>query len=147
MRPAGARLVVALLLLVGLAACSDQEDAYCDALAEERETLSELAGSGSADVLDRALASMERLQEQAPEELRDEWDTVVRAYRTLADAVAETGVDPGGYDPEDPPAGVSRDDVRRLEAAAGTAGSPRVTDASRGIEDHATSVCEVDLTG
>jgi hypothetical protein len=134
------------LLVTLLTGCSDREDAYCEALAEEQSTLSELADSGSGEVLDRTLDSLERLRGEAPDELRDEWDTVVRAYRALAEAVDDAGVDPGGFDPEDPPAGVSEEEARRLADFAGALRSPRVIDASLGIEDHATSVCDVDFT-
>jgi hypothetical protein len=137
---------LATALVLGLVGCSDQEDVYCEALAEEQDTLSELAESGSGEVLDRTLESMERLRGEAPDELRDEWDTVVRAYRALARAVDDAGVDPGDYDPEDPPPGVSKDQARRLAEFAGALRSPRVIDASLGIEDHAGSVCDVDFS-
>ena len=149
---AGVRRTAVGLVLLGtllgtlLVGCRDQEDAYCEALAEEQDTLSELAENGSGEVLDRTLASMERLQGEAPDELRDEWDTVVRAYRALAEAVDEAGVDPAGYDPEDPPAGVTAEEARRLAGVAGALRSRRVIDASLGIEDHAASVCDVDFS-
>jgi hypothetical protein len=141
------RTAVGLALLVALlTGCTEQEEAYCEALGEEQDTLSELAEDGSGEVLDRTLDSLERLREQAPDELRDEWDTVVRAYRALAEAVDEAGVDPAAFDPDDPPPGVTAEEARRLADLAGALRSTRVIDASLGIEDHARSVCDVDLT-
>ena len=144
-RPAA--LVATLMLAAVLVGCSSDEDSYCEALSAEQDTVSQLAARGSGDVLTPTLASFERLQDAAPDELRDEWDTVVRAYRALADAVDETGVDPGSYDPEKPPAGVPGAQARALADAAKSLQSARVLDAGRGIEDHARTACDVDFAG
>jgi hypothetical protein len=141
-RTAGA---VVLLLVAVLAGCGDAEDSYCEALATERETLTELAGEESGDVLTPTLTSFEKLRSEAPDELRDEWDVVLQAYRALADAVDEAGVDPATYDPDEPPPGVTAAQAGRLADAATSLQSSRVLDAGRGIEDHARSVCDVDF--
>jgi hypothetical protein len=133
-------------LVLGLMGCSDPEEGYCETLAAEQEELIELAERESGDVLSPTAASFQRLQDEAPEELRDEWDTVVGAYQVLAETIDELGVDPESYDPEAPPDDLSDGDVRRLATAAGALGSTRVVDAVRGIEDHARTVCDVDFS-
>jgi hypothetical protein len=149
-RSVGKAAVTAAVLALGLVGCSDPEEGYCETLAAEQEELTELAerdsGRDSGDVLSPTAASFQRLQEAAPEELRDEWDTVVGAYQVLTETIDDLGVDPEGYDPEDPPADLSDGDVRRLATAAGALGSSRVVDAVRGIEDHARAVCDVDFS-
>jgi hypothetical protein len=134
------------VLAAGLAACGDAEDDYCNALASEKKELTELADRGTGDVLTPTAKAFERLQAAAPDEVKDEWDTVVGAYGVLVDTIDELGVDPSTYDPEHPPADVSGADQRRLVTAAAALDSQRVTDAVKGIEDHARTVCDVDFS-
>jgi hypothetical protein len=142
----GTTAVAAAVLALGLVGCSDPEEGYCETLAAEQEELTELAERDSGDVLSPTAASFQRLQSEAPEELRDEWDTVVGAYQVLTETIDELGVDPESYDPEAPPDDLSDGEVRRLATAAGALGSTRVVDAVRGIEDHARTVCDVDFS-
>ena len=142
-------LLVGALLLGG---CSkDDGGDYCKTLAEEKKTLTDLADKASAkggtDVLTPTLQSFERLKAVAPDELQDEWETLVVAYQALADAVKAAGIDPGDFNPDDPPPGLSKEDSDRLAALASKLSSPRVTDAAAGIEQYAKEVCHVDFTG
>lgn len=138
--------VLAAALLTG---CSEQGEDYCDVIAEEQKTLTDLADSSAdgGDVLTPTLESFERLRAAAPEELRDEWDTVVVAYQALADAVEEAGIDPADYRPDDPPPGLSAGQVDRLAEVASKLASGRVVEATAGIEQHADEVCDVRFTG
>ena len=138
-----------LLLALLTAGCSDEGDDYCAVLADEQKTLTELARSTAkgGDVLTPTLASFERLRAEAPEELRDEWETVVVAYQALADAVGEAGIDPADYDPDQPPPGVSEEDADRVAAVADKVASLRVAESMAGIEEHADEVCGVSFTG
>jgi len=139
---------VVLLVTTALAGCSDTVDGYCSTLADEQQTLTDLADRTAEpgfDVLTPSLAALERLRDEAPDDLRDEWDTVVRAWAALADAVADAGVDPGDYRPGQVPEGLGRAERRQLAAVASKLSSPRVVGAAAGIEDHALEVCEVDF--
>lgn len=139
-----------VLLVVGLTGCSDQQEKYCDALAEEQKTLTELAddaGESGADVLTPTIESFERLRTEAPDEVRDEWETVLAAYESLEDAVQRAGVDPGDYSPDDPPPGLSKAERDRLASVASKLASFRVTEAIAGIEQHGDEVCEVAFQG
>jgi hypothetical protein len=136
--------VLTAALLTG---CSGEGEDYCEAVAEEQQKLTELADSESGDVLTPTLDSFERLRDVSPDELGDEWETVVVAYQALVDAVEETGVDPAEYDPEEPPADLSAEEVDRLAAVASKLASARVAAAISGIEEHAKEVCDVDFTG
>jgi hypothetical protein len=93
------------------------------------------------------LAAFERLRAAAPQQLSDEWDTVVFAYRALADAVKQAGIDPASYRPGKRPGGVTRAESRHLAALAAQLDAPRVIDAVTGIEDEARQVCSVDFRG
>jgi hypothetical protein len=140
-------LVVAVLALGG---CSEDDgEDYCAALAEEQKTLTDLADTSGegGDVLTPTLESFEKLQDAAPEELQDEWDTLVVAYQSLVDAVEQAGIDPEDYRPDRPPSGVSEEDAERLASVASKLASTRVGEAAAGIEQHAGEVCEVEFTG
>lgn len=145
------RTAVALVLAASaLTGCTSQQEAYCEALAEEQEQLTRLADDateGGEDVLTPTLESFDRLRAESPDELRDEWDTLVAAYESLADAVQSTGIDPGDYSPDDPPPGLSKAERERLEGVASKLASFRVTEATLGIEQHATEVCDVEFGG
>ncbi len=141
---------VVLGAVLVLSGCADDGGDYCAALADEKETLADLSGSapeGGTDVLTPTLESFERLKAAAPDELKDEWETLVVAYQALADAVQEAGVDPEDYRAGKAPEGLSKQDAARLAAVASKLTSARVTAAAAGIEQHADEVCGVDFTG
>jgi hypothetical protein len=140
---------VALLAVLLVGGCADEGENYCDALVEEQTTLTDLADSSvdGEDVLGPTLESFQTLQSEAPEELLDEWDTLVVAYQALVDAVDAAGIDPADYDPEKPPDDLSANDADRLAAVASKLRSTRVNQAAGGIQDHAREVCEVEFTG
>ena len=146
------RLAPALLVLAGVlvAGCSEEGEDYCGALAEEQSTLDDLADradAGGEDLLTPTVEAFQRLQESAPDELQDEWETVLNAYQAMVDAVAAAGIDPADYTPDDPPAGLSADEEERLASVADKLASLRVSEAAAGIEQHADEVCKVDFTG
>ena len=117
-------------------------------LKKEKAELTELAdqaGEPGKDVLTPTLEAFGRLREASPQALRDEWDTVYYAWEGLVDAVRAAGVDPGDYRPGRTPDGVAGDDARRLAEVAAELASARVVDATRGLEDHARQVCDVEL--
>ena len=87
------------------------------------------------------------LRDVAPEELQDEWSTLVPAYEALVDAVEEAGIDPAEYQPDDLPEGLPGSEARRLASVASKLASPRVTQAAAGIQDHADAACGVAFTG
>ena len=140
-------LLVGALLLGG---CSDGGD-YCQTLKDEQKTLTDLSKKaspkGGTDVLTPTLDAFERLRAAAPEELQDEWETLVVAYQALADAVQQAGIDPADYRPDHPPAGLSAKQADQLAAVASKLSSERVIEAADGIEQYAKDVCHVDFTG
>lgn len=143
--------VTTLVLALGLAACGSDEDDYCEAFLDSRQRLSDLAGEQSAaaqqggagvDVVTPTLASFEELRRLAPEELQDEWDTLVFAYRDLSEALEAAGVDPADFQGGKPPEDLAPAERRALARVAGKVNSPRVVEAANGVEGHAAQVCE-----
>lgn len=143
--PAG---LAALALVLGLGGCASDTERYCDALEEQKSELTDLAARSEdpdTDVLAETLDAWRDLHEQAPDDIADEWDTLVLALEGVVDAFEAAGTTPSEFDPENPPAGVSADDVQRLEDAAAGLVSERVIAAGDGLEQHARDVCKVDL--
>lgn len=144
--------LVALALLAGTAACGGggEEEDYCAAFLDRREELSDLAAQqaeaartgGTVDVLTPTLAAFEDLRASAPADLQDEWDTLVFAYRDLAEAVEDSGVDPAEFRVGEVPEGLAPADRRVLARVASKLGASRVVEAANGIEGYSAQVCE-----
>ncbi|HET6624950.1 MAG TPA: hypothetical protein VFG63_01040 [Nocardioidaceae bacterium] len=140
-----------LLLPVGLSGCSSATETYCASLADEKQTLTDLAGSAQApgaDAFADSLTVFRRLRDDAPGDIRDEWDTYVFAWEGVTDAFTAAGVNPQDYTPgttQGSTPGVTEEQARAIEDAAAELRSPRVLDAGKGIEQHARDVCKVDL--
>lgn len=142
-----ALLGVLLLVTVGTG-CSSPTESYCGALEDEKDTLTGLAqssGEPGGDMFDDSLTVFEDLRDEAPEDIRDEWDTFVFAWQGVADAFDAAGIGPQDYEPGATPPGVSEDQAQAIEDAAATLRSARVVEAGKGLEQHARDVCKVDL--
>lgn len=142
--------VVAVLLLPLLASgCASQQERYCAALEEETPTLREL-GDGGLEESGTVASTAEvfgRLSEEAPDDLRDEWDTMTTTWQGLRRALEAAGADERMFEDGERPQGMSAQDYDRISQAAVRLRSTRVVQAASGIEQHARNVCEVDLTG
>lgn len=141
-------LVVGLLAGLSSAGCSSRTESYCDTLQNERQTLTGLAtsaGRSGGALFDDSLEVFESLRDQAPDDIRDEWDTYVFAWQGVAAAFDRAGTTPQEYGAGDRPRGVSAAEAEAIEDAAGDLSSDRVQEAARGIEQHARDVCKVDL--
>ena len=79
------RAAVAVLAIALLATgCADQQEKYCDAIEDHQQELGEVLGDGSPDALLKAVPIFEDLREQAPEDIRDEWKTVIDDFERPA---------------------------------------------------------------
>ena len=129
-----------VMLSTSLTGCTSQQEAYCEVLAEEQDTLTDLAEAteeGNSDI-DAIVESYERQRASAPDELLDEYDTVIRAFESLRVAIQRAGIDADDYDPGDLPPNV--------RAVADKLGSFQVEEAAAGIQDYGEQVCDVSLT-
>jgi hypothetical protein len=144
--------LLALVLAATAAGCGGDsaEETYCATFLDRRQELSDLAGQQAeaaktgegVDVLSPTLTAFEELRGEAPEELRDEWDTLVFAYRDLADAVESSGLEPAEFQVGEVPEGLDPADRKALSRVASKLGSTRVVEAATGIEGYAAQVCE-----
>ena len=140
--PLGALLVAAPLL----AACASDQERYCEAVQENQTELSEIAAQGGQEALIEALDIYRELQDEAPRDITDEWDQVVRSVEALDEALADAGVDPATYDPKEPPEGVTEEERRAIAEAASEVGSRETLEALSGVEQQARDVCKTPLT-
>ena len=154
--PAGAvrrtALVVAgLLVTAGLTGCSHGTASYCSALKGDQKKLAALAeqagkpGRSGADAVARTVAVLSALRDEAPDDIADEWDTLVAALQGLVDAVKATGHPLGDFAGGTKPDGVTTGQYDAVEQAATELQGTRVQQAGKSIEQHAQDVCKVDL--
>lgn len=140
------RAVAVALLLPFLVACGSDQDSYCDAVEEHQQELSEIVGSGDPDALIQALDVLRDLQDQAPDDISDEWQQVVGRIDALKSALDDAGVDPATYDREHPPGGLSDEQTAAIDAAAKELGSGTTLRALQDLDQQARDVCKTPLT-
>ncbi len=82
----------------------DPFDAYCAEVEEQQVALGgELSSGGAATGLIIALPAFELLAEMAPDDIAEDWQTVIERIQTLVDAIDAAGADPATYQRDDPP--------------------------------------------
>lgn len=154
---APSRRVVAVVLVVAIVAGvgawllreSDSDDpfaAYCSEVEDRRGELGVALAAGPRIGLIRALPTFELLADKAPEDLQDEWATVLASVTEVRDSFADADVDPATYDPEKPPKDLSTADQEAIEAAAVRLGSTETKLAFAGVSQHARDVCKTPLS-
>lgn len=139
---------LATVVLVLTAGCGEDDPfaAYCEQVSEQQEPITEaLAGEGPTALL-AALPSFEALAAEAPEDIADEWRTVIDALTGLRTALEDAGVDPATYDRADPPPGVEQQDRDRIDAAARALTRPTTIAALAGVQQQARDVCKTPLS-
>ena len=142
-RTAVASAVLAGTLLAG--GCADQQEKYCDAVKDHQQELGEVLGGGAPDALLKALPIFEDLADEAPEDLRDEWKTVIDALEGLQQALEDAGVDPATYDRDAPPDGLSPEEQDAIDTAARRLASEDTVTAFSGVDQQAKDVCGTPL--
>jgi len=143
-----ALLAGGMLVLASVSGCADQTEKYCSTVKDDQQELTDLrknAGKPGNDFFGESLAVLEGFRDEAPDDIVDEWDTIVFGWQGLAEAIEAAGVDAGEYQAGNRPPGVSDAEAKAIEGAALKLASSRVVDASDGIEQHARDVCKVDL--
>ena len=136
-----------VLVAAGLTGCSHGTEAYCSTLKDDQKKLAALAeqagkpGQAGADAVARTVS----VRDQAPDDIADEWDTLVEALQGLVDAVKATGHPLGDFAGGAKPDGVTTGQYDAVKQAASELQSTRVQQAGKSIEQHAQDVCKVDL--
>lgn len=120
-----ATVAVAGALVVG--GCGSEKEQWCDRVEEEAPGLGRTIDSGGEErgLID-ALPTLESLAEDAPDDVRGEWRTLVDAVRDLDEAVEAK-------------------DEEAIGAASLRLASPEVQDAADTVEQQARDVCQTAL--
>lgn len=142
-----AGLVILGCLGTALAGCGGSStDAYCGAVKDHQQQLSTVLGAGGEAALLDALPTFRSLRAKAPQDIRDDWDTVIGRLSALRDALAEAGVDPKEYDAAKPPAGVDVGQRQAIAEAATRLGSSETVAALDAVQQQARDVCHTPLS-
>jgi len=136
---------VVLVAALFAGGCADEKEKYCDAVEDHQQELSEVLGDGTPTALLEALPILRDLADEAPDDIRDEWRTVIDALEGLEDALDDAGVDPATYDRDHPPAGLSPSDQDAIDAAARRLTSAETVAAFNGVDQQAKDVCGTPL--
>lgn len=139
------RVAVLLLTAVLLFGCGDDQEQYCDAVKSHQQELGGLLGGGGPDALLQALPVFRDLADEAPDDIRDDWRTVVDALEGLRDALDDAGVDPTTYDRDQPPAGLTAEQKDAIDAAARRLTSAGTVAAFNAVDQQAKDVCGTPL--
>lgn len=140
-----------MLLATGLSSCASQAERYCSALKSDQHRLARLtsesgrSGSAGSTALKQTVSVLSDLGDKAPDNISDDWTTLVDALSGLVDAIRESGADPADFQGGKNPAGVTQGELHAVQEAAAERQATPVQQASQSIEQHASDVCKVDL--
>ena len=140
LRTAAALLLTAVLL----SGCGG--DDYCGAVEEHQAELTDATASGSPAALLEALPIFRDLANQAPDDIRDDWDAVLDPLDELDQALRDADLDAAAYDPKALPADLTADQRERIEAAGAALADPLVVSAFDAVQQQAKDVCHTPLS-
>lgn len=141
-----AAVLVTLALALGVGGCGGNDvDSYCAAVESQRKEFAAMVAEGKPTALISHLPMLRDLASKAPSDLKDEWQTFLNAVEGLDDALRKADVDPAKFDAQNPPASVSKADLRAISEAAGQLSAADVVDAASGIDHQARDVCKINL--
>ena len=135
-----------VLLMAGPSACGeDGGKSYCSALEAEQTTFAEMQGDSSGLALLEHRTMLHGLADKAPDDLSDEWQTLLGALDAFSTTLTDVGVTPDDFVDGKPPASLAEADRARIAHAANELSSPDVVEAANGIEQQARDVCKLQL--
>lgn len=139
-------LVVTLVLVLGAAGCGkDAQDRYCDALKADQSRLADVINSTRDDALVQGLPLLRSLAAEAPDDLTDEWQTLVNAVAGLKQALDKAGLTATQLAKGEGLDTLDAAQKADLTGAASRLASQEVLDAASGIEQQGRDVCKVNL--
>ncbi len=145
MTRASAALSALALLLSPLAGCASEREEYCQTVKEHQKPLTEIMSDAGPTSLLAALDNFRELRAEAPSDITDEWQQVIRSLEGLDQALDDAGVDPDDFDRGKPPEGVSRAEQEDIARAASEVGSQETAEALAGVRQQALDVCKTQL--
>jgi hypothetical protein len=144
-RRSAASSAALVLLLSPLAGCASEQEEYCQAVKEHQDRLTEIMSDAGPTALLEALDSFRELRAEAPSDIGDEWQQVIRSIEALEQALDDAGVDPADFDGGEPPEGVTKEEQEAIARAADEIGSRETEEALAGVRQQALDVCKTQL--
>ena len=148
-RPAallGAGLLTASLTLTGCGGGGDTE-AYCDTLSGAKEDIDGLE-AGDPGAFSTAFEAFDKLSEQAPDEVADDWKTMQEGVQQIEQAFEDAGLALDDLDEVmsgNVPEGVDMAKLQELGTTLEELDSDEFQDASDAISKHAEEECDITL--
>ena len=146
-----AATVASTLLIAVLSACGsgDGPDSdYCKDLEAAEPALESLKTDGAAKLQD-VFKVTHKLADEAPDDVKDAWETYDAAISNIEKALKDAGVGPKelvSLQRGEVPDGVDQEKLRGLPATFQKLDSPEVAKASNKIATHAKEVCKLTFT-
>lgn len=138
---------LAVLTALAMAGCGDPIDDYCETIRDHRVELNEMVDAGEEYGLITHLPMLREIADEAPDDIRDEWQTFLAAVENLAATLDELGHAPEDFADGRTPEGLSAADKAQLKAAADRLTSQDTVAATGGIDQQVRDVCKVNLGG
>lgn len=135
--------VATVLLLGALGGCGQKS--YCETFEDNQEAFAAMLADPSAIGLLKQRPMLRTLADRAPDDLRDEWRTLLGALDDFSETLDESGVEPEDFVDGEPPAELSAEQRARIARAADELASLDVVEAANGIEQQAKDVCKLQL--
>jgi hypothetical protein len=138
-------LAALLLLLTLMTGCASEKEKYCQAVKDHQKSLTEIMSDAGPTALLEALDDFRALRAEAPSDISDEWQQVIRSIEGLEQALDDAGVDPEDFDGGKPPEGLSKEERQAIARAADEVGSRNTETALSGVQQQALDVCQTQL--
>lgn len=139
-----AALALSASLVTG---CGNSTDAYCNDLEATVDELGSLTGT-DADSMEKAFDAISALADDAPDEVKDEWQILDEQMEAIDDALDEAGLefsDLGQLSTGQLPEGVTEEQLTELGEKLQNLSGDEVQEAADTISEHAKDECDVDL--
>jgi len=148
---AGAAALMTVTLLAG---CGGDDNGggsgggYCDDLQSTKTTVTAL---GDADIsqatFDKLTASVHTIADEAPDDIKDDWNTIADTLDTFNQAMSDAGIDFDNLQKLGQPGGPTIDPAKlqAITAAAGKLDTDAITTASDNINAQVKKECGFEL--
>jgi hypothetical protein len=141
-------VLASVMMIAVLAACGggDGPDSdYCKDLEAAKPSLESLKSNG-AEKLQDVFQVTHKLADEAPDDVKDAWETYDEAISNIEKALKDAGVGPkelASLQRGEVPASVDQEKLRGLPVTFQKLDSPQVAKASAKIAKHAKDVCQL----
>ncbi len=141
-------LAVVVLSTSLLSGCSGGgTDAYCDTLKDTQKDFDDFESSDFSN-FDKFTDRVEKLADEAPDEVKEDWEVLEKAFTAFVDALDKAGLKPEdleGLAAGDIPDGVDLDELNSAMEEAQALSGEEFEKATDAIEKHAKDECNIDL--